>query len=202
VHHGLVPATDVLRLLGAELAYRPDLGGWVPRRGPALETSVPGVFAAGDCAGIGGAGMSLAEGEMAGVAAAGHALGTPRPPRPAGESSALTRERRFQRLYGALFGPRPGLAAYARPDTVVCRCEEVPRGAVEAAIAAGARTAPLVKSRTRCGMGPCQGRMCLPAVEQLTAAATGLAPVPPTGRAPLVPIPFEAARRFPPEAAR
>jgi bacterioferritin-associated ferredoxin len=152
------------------------------------------VFAAGDCAGVGGAAMALREGEVAGAAAAHHALGRDRPAG-ARQPAALRRERRFQRLYGLLYAPRPGLTAPIRPDTVVCRCEGTRRAEIDAAVAAGARTTPLVKSLTRCGMGPCQGRVCLPIVEQLTAAATGRAPVPHTARAPVVPVPFEAVRR-------
>jgi len=195
VHHGLVPNTDVLRLIGADVVRRPDLGGWVPVRTPWLETSIPGVFAAGDCAGIGGAALSLVEGDVAGAAAACHALGREPVRHTARQRAALARERRFQRLYAALFAARPGLTGLPRPDTVVCRCEETTRGEIDAAIAAGARTTALVKSTTRCGMGPCQGRICLPLVEQLTATATGVPPVPVTARAPLVPIPFDAVRR-------
>ncbi|BCB75361.1 FAD/NAD(P)-binding oxidoreductase [Phytohabitans flavus] len=183
-HYSLVPDTDLLRLLGAAMEHRPELGGWVPSRGPLMATSVPGVFAAGDCTGIGGAGLSLVEGELAGHGAVRHVTG--REPRRL-PLTALRRERRFQRLYGALFTPRPGLAVLARPDTVVCRCEEVTRGSVDAAMTAGARTVSSVKAVTRCGMGPCQGRICLPAVAQLTAAGP-----PPEARAPLVPVPFEA----------
>jgi NADPH-dependent 2,4-dienoyl-CoA reductase/sulfur reductase-like enzyme len=190
VHHGLSPATELLRLLGAEFAESPDLGGRVPVRTGWLETSVPGVFAAGDCAGIGGAGLSLVEGERAGVAAAAHALANhafinradARPPR------AFARERRFQRLYGALFTPRPGVIVATRADTVVCRCEEVTRAEIDAAVAAGARTTALAKSVTRCGMGPCQGRVCLPTLERLVTEATDT----PAVRAPLVPLPFGA----------
>jgi D-hydroxyproline dehydrogenase subunit alpha len=192
VHYGLVPSTEILRLVGARMRHRSEIGGWVPDRTDRLRTSVAGVYAAGDCAGIGGVGLSTVEGEIAGLEAASRALGR----RPAGDRrAALARERRFQRLYGSLFGPRAGLADLAGPDTVVCRCEEVPRGDVDAAIAAGARTTAMVKSVTRCGMGSCQGRICLPLVEQITALATS-APTapPPAARPPLVPIPFEAMR--------
>ncbi|HVQ97088.1 MAG TPA: FAD-dependent oxidoreductase [Mycobacteriales bacterium] len=193
--YSLVPAIDVLRLIGAELAHRPDLGGWVPRCGGSPRTSVPGVFAAGDCTGIGGVGMSLLEGDLAGTAAADHALGRRRRPT-ARQRAGYGRERRFQRLYGALFAARPGLTDLAGPRTVICRCEEVCRDEVDAAIAAGASTAPLVKSITRCGMGPCQGRVCLPIVEQLVTAATGRPPAPRTARAPLTPVDFAALREW------
>jgi NADPH-dependent 2,4-dienoyl-CoA reductase/sulfur reductase-like enzyme len=184
IHYSLVPATDLLALVGATLTYASAKGGWVPVLTERLETTVPGVFGAGDCTGIGGAGMSLAEGELAGLAAAGHAHDDAVP-------ATLRRERRFQQLYGALFAARPGLADLTTADTIVCRCEDVPRSAIDAAVAAGARTPAMVKSVTRCGMGPCQGRLCRPVVEQLTGAPPG---EPPTARPPLVPVPFEAMR--------
>jgi D-hydroxyproline dehydrogenase subunit alpha len=192
-HYGLVPATELLRLLGAEVAYRPELGGWVPCCSAEMETSVPGVFAAGDCTGTGGVAMSLAEGDLAGAAAARRALAGPVPARAAAVATAraaLRRERRFQRLYGRLFSARAGLADLAAPDTIVCRCEDVTRAEVAAAIDAGARSTGMVKSLTRCGMGPCQGRICLPGVEQLTRCRTGAAPEPVTARPPLVPVPL------------
>jgi hypothetical protein len=64
------------------------------------------------------------------------------------------------------------------------------------AIAAGAGTGALVKSVTRCGMGPCQGRVCLPIVEQFITATTGRPPAPGTARAPLVPVDFQALREW------
>jgi hypothetical protein len=194
-HYSLLPAVDLLRLVGVDLAHRPDLGGWVPRCTTRLQTSVAGVFAAGDCTGIGGIGMSLVEGDLAGAGAAAHALGVGRQPA-AAQLAAHRRERRFQRLYGTLFAPRPGLTQLAEPDTVVCRCEEVRRAEIDAAVAAGAGAAPLVKSLTRCGMGACQGRVCLPIVEQLVTGATGRPPAAGTARAPLVPVDFQALREW------
>jgi hypothetical protein len=60
------------------------------------------------------------------------------------------------------FRPRRGLAAVVHEDTIVCRCEDVPLSSI--ARAAGAREAKLA---TRAGMGPCQGRVCGPALEFL-----------------------------------
>ena len=53
------------------------------------------------------------------------------------------------------------------PDHIVCRCEDVTRDEITAAIAAGAANAQEIKMRTRAGMGPCQGRVCRPALEQM-----------------------------------
>jgi D-hydroxyproline dehydrogenase subunit alpha len=96
---------------------------------------------------------------------------------------------------------------YARPDgwlgwldddTVVCRCEEVPAGAVRAAVAdLGATDLRSVKLTTRCGMGPCQGRMCGEAVAAIVADATGEMPHDALSPSPiLAPVPLTAVAAF------
>ncbi len=70
IGYGLTPATELSRLLGCAHAYRPQLGGYVPRRDALMQTSLPGVYAVGDGAGIGGAELAGIEGQIAAVAAA------------------------------------------------------------------------------------------------------------------------------------
>jgi NAD(P)H-nitrite reductase large subunit len=195
--YGFVPATELARLLGVRHEWQPRRGGFVPHRDPTLQTNVPGVFAAGDCAGIGGARLALLEGRLAGLAAANRVKGD-QPVHLAeikGLQSALAREQRFQRLYGDLFTPGPGLDELAEADTVICRCEEVTRAQVNQAIQQGADTLEAVKALTRCGMGGCQGRVCGPVVAPVVAReleqsrpATGQFRV----RPPLFPIPLAA----------
>ena len=78
----------------------------------------------------------------------------------------LRRRRDLGRSYAAAldraFQPRPQLRRLALPETIVCRCEDVPIGRLDAAWSA--RQAKLY---TRAGMGPCQGRVCGPALELL-----------------------------------
>ena len=79
----------------------------------------------------------------------------------------------------------PACSAWPTPDTVLCRCEDVTAGAIDAAVAGGATTMSALKIVTRCGQGPCQGRVCerlvcerLPEPERFSA------------RAPIRPIPL------------
>ena len=58
-------------------------------------------------------------------------------------------------------------------EAVVCRCEDVTRSEIRALMAAGAVTIEEIKRGCRCGMGPCQGRNCLPLVAQEIASHTG-----------------------------
>ena len=120
------------------------------------QTSVPGIFCAGESTGIGGVDLALVEGEIAGYAATNW------------EDRAkhlFAKRARFQKVVRILqdaFPLRPELKNLARPDTLVCRCEDVPHERL--CEHASWRAAKL---HARCGMGPCQGRVCAPAAEFL-----------------------------------
>ncbi len=198
--YGFIPSNTLSRMLGARQEWRPELGGEVPVRDRNMETSVVGIYAVGDGAGVGGGPLALVEGEIAGIAAAartGHVAD--RAERMIQRlSPLLARERQFQRMYAALFTPEPGLYEWSRDDTILCRCEEVTRGDVRRAVALGAISADEVKAITRCGMGDCQGRMCAHLVVHCLAQETGR-PVAEVGlfrpRPPIFPIPITALSR-------
>ncbi len=67
---GLSPSVEILLQGGAEIAYIPELGGYVAMRNRNMETSLPGVFVAGDAAGIEEASSAMMEGRIAGLTAA------------------------------------------------------------------------------------------------------------------------------------
>ena len=126
--YGFLPSTDLARTLGCELA------GDAVAHDQDMQTTVKGVFVAGEASGIGGADLARGRGR------AGRRLrGRPRrrrglaapPPRPRG----LVRRRSSRTSSGR----RPGLAALADADTVLCRCEDVTAGEVDAAGAARPR---------------------------------------------------------------
>ncbi|MCC6147077.1 MAG: FAD-dependent oxidoreductase [Anaerolineaceae bacterium] len=170
----LIPNTGLARMIGCEFEYCQEKGGWVPLRDKTMQSSQPGVYIAGDGAGIGGAEMARLEGRMAGLAAAVQVGGITQ-----GEAggvygrlkSELKHQRGYARMLGALFTPRPGLTALAKDDTLICRCEEITLGEIRSAVAAGARTLGEVKMITRTGMGNCQGRMCEHGVTNAIVAA-------------------------------
>jgi NADPH-dependent 2,4-dienoyl-CoA reductase/sulfur reductase-like enzyme len=184
--HGFAPRLELARLLG--LTATPD-GVTV---GPSLETSLAGVFAAGETTGIGGALVAAAEGRVAGLGAARH-LGKATAvdlghARRLGERRDHQEAvyRRLDRAYAA-----PHVLGRATPETTICRCEGVTLGDLRAI---GERPFPAddpraVKAELRCGMGPCQGAMCAAAVQAAVAPARGLDPVRlPHVRPPLTPI--------------
>lgn len=58
-------------------------------------------------------------------------------------------------------------------DAIVCRCEDITLGEIRRLIGEGATDIEEIKRACRCGMGPCQGRNCLPLVAQEVARLTG-----------------------------
>lgn len=157
-------------------------------------TSVPGVYAAGEVCGVGGADLAAIEGRIAGRAAA---EGTHPPVRLLRRRTAL---RAFATAMHHVSPVRAGWTGWLRPDTIVCRCEEVTVAQVGAAVhELGASDARTVKLFCRAGMGWCQGRICGYPTSVITAAESGR-PADPRGMAerPLaVPVPLGLLARQP-----
>lgn len=146
----LVPNLELAELLGCKTA-----GGAVSAD-EFQETTVKQVYAAGESTSIGGLELSLVEGEIAGLAAAGFR----------DEARHLfaerAKQRRFADLLNRTFALRDELKTLAAAETIVCRCEDVVFDRLRAHDSWRA-----AKLQTRCGMGPCQGRICGSAVEFL-----------------------------------
>jgi D-hydroxyproline dehydrogenase subunit alpha len=147
---GLVPNTELPQLLGCALR-----DGFVAV--DALQqTTVAGIFCAGEATGIGGLERSLIEGQIAGWAAAGRIEDAER------FFPARKRAHRFARALNRAFRLRDELKRLPDEATIVCRCEDVKYS--QLIRYDGWRAAKL---ETRCGMGPCQGRVCGPALAYL-----------------------------------
>jgi hydrogen cyanide synthase HcnB len=195
VGYGLVPRTQLSQLLGLAHALRPD-GALAPVVDAAQRSSRNGVYVAGDCAGILGAEAAELQGRLAALdllaqsgGAAVPTVGTRRQQLRAG----LQRLHRFRAGIDGYGQPGPGLLELATPSTVVCRCENVSRGRVDAAIAEGVVDLASLKMRTRVGMGDCQGKNCAPDCAQRLRQASGRSDVGWTRpRFPLDPVPFTA----------
>jgi D-hydroxyproline dehydrogenase subunit alpha len=139
------------------------------------QTTVPNIFCAGEPTGIGGLDASLLEGTIAGYAAAGKSE----------RAQSLFRKRDKQRQFALAldrtFTLRPELKELAKNDTIVCRCEDVNYGRLKQE-----NSWREAKLYTRCGMGPCQGRICGPATELLFNWK------PESTRPPISPVRFES----------
>ncbi|MDQ0940131.1 NAD(P)/FAD-dependent oxidoreductase [Streptomyces sp. V1I1] len=192
VGHGLVPQIELATALGCATRPLPDGTSALALDG-LQETTVRGLWAAGETGGVGGAQLAGAEGELAGVAAAARLLGRPAH---GGRVRELQRRRdrmrSFADVMAATHAPGSGWPCWLTDDTDVCRCEEVTAGTIRESVEdLGARDARTVKLFTRAGMGWCQGRMCGPAVACL-AARDGAADLPAERRPFAVPLPLAA----------
>lgn len=199
--YGFQPSNEILRALGARHDYDAARGHLVTRRSGDGATTVAGVYGVGDCCGVGGARAAVAEGTLAGVAAA-RSVGLAAPDASRVEAQAqrrLVRARRFEDALWSLFKAPRFTYELADRDTILCRCEEISLGELEAALADGRPSIGEVKLRTRAGMGRCQGRYCAPAIGALLAERQGrgldefslFAP-----RAPVKPVALADLARF------
>lgn len=176
---GFVPNTELTECAGCRHDYANELGGWIPLRDVCMQTTVRGVFAVGDGAGVAGSLVALEEGRIAGITAAEQAGAIDAPEavrRREGPNARLRSLARVRGILDDISRIRPGLNELATPETLVCRCEEVSLVEVRGAVDQGARDLQAVKLLTRLGMGPCQGRNCAPSTATLLCGALGCHP--------------------------
>jgi len=176
LHDGVIPSIQITRALGCAHVWDERQRCWRPETNAWGETTVPGVLVAGDGAGVGGASAAVVSGQIAALGCA-HALGAI--DAAARDRDAIPLRAQFAKATASrpfidtLFAPRP-----VDPDdsVLVCRCEEVTAGQIRVAVRSGCQGLNQLKAFTRCGMGPCQGRMCGPSAAQVLATTRGLHP--------------------------
>jgi len=176
VGHGLTPSTDMTRLLRAKHVFRRELGGWVPVLDQDQRTSRAKLYAAGDGCGIRGGVAAHQAGYLAGFTAAldlGRINLAEHRRLCATHQSEQRRLTRSSKAMAGLMAQRSGQVQAISADTIVCRCEDIRRAEIEQALDQGAMDVNQLKSWTRCGMGPCQGRVCGDTVAELVAARCG-----------------------------
>ena len=213
---GLSPNVELLHLVGARLVFVSALGGWVPAIDDAMQTSVPTVFAAGDCAGVhdgmlADPDIARVQGRLAGIAAA-RSLGAvtsqvPLPHRRSGQGEGASVHAHWQEWLRSLIQAGGW-------EVNICQCEEVTRRelvevkpprylkwespqmdarSLDTMLRDGPVNQDQIKRLTRAGMGPCQSRRCREQVGLLVAQATGTSidriPLP-SFRPPIRPLPL------------
>jgi thioredoxin reductase/bacterioferritin-associated ferredoxin len=175
LHQGVVPNVNLAMAAGIEHQWDPIQLCWSPVLGPNGATSIAGISIAGDGAGIGGAAVAEARGRLAAYAA----IGVLKPGIAIADGqifrNALSRHEYGRRFLDVLFQPA---SHFRLPDdaTIVCRCEEVTAGQIRQTAALGCEGPNQMKAFLRCGMGPCQGRLCGLTVTELIAEARSMAP--------------------------
>lgn len=178
LHEGVVPNPQLTRLIGCDHRWNTAQRCFHPVLDPWGESSVPGIFVAGDGGGIAGAEAAAAAGHLAGLAIAertGTISEAERDLKATGPGDRLLAARAVRPMLDAMYPP-PAWIATLDGDIPVCRCEEVSARAVRGAAADGAPGPNQAKAFLRAGMGPCQGRMCGLTVTEILADAHGREP--------------------------
>nr|WP_255600013.1 NAD(P)/FAD-dependent oxidoreductase [Afifella sp. IM 167] len=179
LHQGVIPNVNTTMAAGCrhvwderQLSFRPETDDFG-------RTSLDWLLAAGDGAGIAGAKAAALSGALAGHAAA-HDLGRLDAAGLETLARPLIRARRrelaLRPFLDTLYRPAQAMRVPQDDDVVVCRCEEVLRGDVARAVAEGCPGPNQLKSFTRAGMGPCQGRLCGHTIVETIAALSGAEP--------------------------
>src|SRR5215469_15180410 len=173
LHEGVIPNTQISLALQLEHRWDPEQLCWRPAVDEWGATAMPTISIAGDGGGIAGAEAAALSGRLAALDAASFL----------DKIDPAERDRRARELRRALrreLAVRPFLDRLYRPlrsvllppdDVVACRCEEVTVGQIRRAARLGAQGPNQAKAFTRCGMGPCQGRICGPIVGHVMADA-------------------------------
>lgn len=169
---GLVPSVGLAQALECDIASDAIAVDNQQR------TNRPDIWAAGECTGIGGVDKALVEGRIAALGALGLQAS-------ARDLSACRQCHDFANLLARSFAPDASLRDMCRPDTIVCRCEDV--AASRLTVHQDWREAKL---NTRVGMGPCQGKTCGPACQFLFGWSL------PASRTPLAPASAQALTRI------
>ncbi len=197
VHQGVVPHIQAALAAGCERRWDESGQCWRIVADDVGRTSQPIMFIAGDAAAITGAASAPLRGRLAALAIA-HDLGR------IGADDFEAALRQWQRdlardagvrpFLEALYRPAPDCLAPADPTTLVCRCEDLRAIDVLRFVRDGGHDPNQFKSGQRCGMGPCQGRMCALMVANMMARERMVerATVPTLRpRPPVVPVPLD-----------
>jgi len=179
LHQGVVPNTQLSWSLRARHRWNDDQLCWVPETDEYGQIEETGIYLAGDSRGIVGAKASASQGRLAAIAIAGK-LGRLRGEERVGHESTVRAQLRSQ------LHIRPFLDALYRPpvehrippedSVIVCRCEEVTAGEIRKYAELGCQGPNQTKAFGRCGMGPCQGRLCGLTVTEIIAQTRGVRP--------------------------
>lgn len=178
LHQGVIPNINLANATGCGQHWDEAQRCWVPTVDGWGASSVDGVSIAGDGAGIAGAVAAEHRGRLAALGALHRleAIGPEERDREAApHRGALAEAERGRGFLDTLYQPGKAFRV-PQDDTIVCRCEEITAGQVRDAVRLGVGGPNQAKSFLRCGMGPCQGRLCGPTVTEVIADARGVSP--------------------------
>jgi NADPH-dependent 2,4-dienoyl-CoA reductase/sulfur reductase-like enzyme len=175
LHQGVVPNVNLARAAGAAHVWNERQLCFEPVLDEAFNSSVPGIAVAGDGAGIAGGAAAAERGRIAAIAAVRALRPEAAVPDPQIIRQRLQRESMGRAFLDELYRPAD---TFRQPEgeTIVCRCEEVTAKQVRDTADLGCEGPNQMKAFLRCGMGPCQGRLCGLTVTELIAVQRGTTP--------------------------
>jgi NADPH-dependent 2,4-dienoyl-CoA reductase/sulfur reductase-like enzyme len=178
LHQGVVPNLNLASSIGCrhvwnetQLCFTPVVDEWG-------HSTVEAVSIAGDGAGIAGAAAAEERGRLAALDAAlrlGRIDRERRAVEAAPVRAALHRAMRGRNFLDLLYRPAEPFRVPCG-EVIVCRCEEVTAQQITDTVPLGVTGPNQMKSFLRCGMGPCQGRLCGLTVTELIAETRGVSP--------------------------
>jgi bacterioferritin-associated ferredoxin len=175
LHQGVVPNVNLAMSAGIEHRWDERQLCWNPVLDAFGITSVEGIAIAGDGAGIAGAEAAEQRGVLAAIQAIRPRAPAATTPDEAAARSMLRKYTRGRTFLDVLYRPAKQFRQ-PRGATIVCRCEEITAQQINDTVALGCPGPNQMKSFLRCGMGPCQGRLCGLTVTELIAEARGVPP--------------------------
>ncbi len=172
IHQGVVPNVNLSAATGCDMSWNERQAAWTVTVDEWSQSSQPRICVVGDGAAIGGAVAAEHAGHLASLgalASLGKIDATTRDDRARSHFRALRAERRLRPFLETLFAPPKRFRVPVCDDVVICRCEEIDAGTIREVVGQGCSSPDQVKSYSRCGMGPCQGRLCGHTVSELIA---------------------------------
>ena len=175
LHQGVVPNVNLAMAIGIEHSWNEVQLCWNPLVDSRGGTSIAGIAIAGDGAGIAGARVAEQRGVLAAIAAV-RALAPASALPDEGRHAHCSRSTCAAALSSMCSTSLASSFGCPRATPIVCRCEEVTAQQIIETVALGCPGPNQMKSFLRCGMGPCQGRLCGLTVTEIMAEARGVPP--------------------------
>lgn len=169
LHQGVVPNVNLANAAGVAHVWNDRQLCFVPVLDADFGSSVPGIAVAGDGAGIAGGTAAAERGRIAAISAVRALKPQAAVPDTQAIRQRLQREEMGRSFLDWLNRPADGFRI-PEGETIACRCEEVTAKQVRETARMGCEGPNQMKAFLRCGMGPCQGRLCGLTVTELIAA--------------------------------
>ncbi len=194
VTNGFVGNVELAQVGGCNLDYSLDKGGWFVTVDSSMQTSVDGMYAAGELTGVAGGSKAMVEGQLAALSILHQSERISTDDFENKQKPLLVNRARYQR-FGAYLNRQWAIPGKewdtVDDDTMICRCEDITLGKLRSWIKAGFTSPSVLKNATRCTMGNCQGRTCGPLIYDILAAyAPAEHRAPFSTRIPVKPVPL------------